>query len=279
MSDAFFKGWAKPGPVPSAAINIVDPEATSLDFLSGHYRLFQLKQGHRFSTDDVLIAWYGTSWAPCPRRVLDLGSGLGSVAMMAAWRLQGAQFVTVEAQEISVALARQSVRYNDLEGRFDIRHGDFRDEGVLASHETFDLILGSPPYFAMDAGVHGDHPQKVACRFEIRGTVADYCRTAAKHLAVGGFFSCVFPMDPKDQLEKVLTGARDAGLSIVRWRPVALREGNNPLLALFCMVKSEDLPEKWRQRSWQEPTLTVRGANGEVNPEYMAIKLSIGFPP
>jgi len=33
------------------------PDDESLDAISGHFRLFQLKRGHRFSTDDVLTAW------------------------------------------------------------------------------------------------------------------------------------------------------------------------------------------------------------------------------
>src|SRR4051812_33693504 len=125
----FFKEWAKPGPLtPSLSEDptLVPAADESLDALSGHYRIFQLKKGHRYSTDDVLTAWYGTTWCPSARSALDLGSGIGSVGMIAAWRLQGARFVTVEAQDISVALARKSARFNGLEGRYEIRQGDFR---------------------------------------------------------------------------------------------------------------------------------------------------------
>src|SRR5918995_2986468 len=94
-----FKGWAVPGPIPPGASRQVGvPVDESLDAISGHYRIFQLRKGHRFSTDDVLTAWYGTTWVPSARRVLDLGSGVGSVGMMAAWRHQEARFVTIEAQ-------------------------------------------------------------------------------------------------------------------------------------------------------------------------------------
>src|SRR4051812_30053203 len=132
-----FKGWMKPGPpVPGFAdpsLKVEDHE--TLDAISGHFRLFQLKDGHRFSTDDLLTAWYGTMWVPSGRRVLDLGSGVGSVATIAAWRLQGASLVTVEAQEESVRLARKSARFNGIEGRFDIRLGDFRSADAVRTDE------------------------------------------------------------------------------------------------------------------------------------------------
>jgi len=275
--DTHFKGWAKPGSVaPGAAVEPIVPPDQTLDALSGFFRIYQLRDGHRFSTDDVLTAWYGTSWVPSAHRVLDLGSGIGSVGMIAAWRLPGAAFVTIEAQEQSVALARKSAAYNGLSDRYDIRCADFRDAAVLAPDERFDLVLGSPPYFPVGTGIEGDHPQKVACRFELRGDIGDYARVAAAHLANGGLFACVFPEDQRERVEKA---ACEASLVIVRRRPVVFRDGDPPLIGLYAMVRVADLPERMRQRTWVEPPLVIRAADGTVHPEYAAVKLSIGFPP
>ncbi len=274
-----FKHWAKPGPVPPGALGLgPEPgEGETLDAISGFFRLFQLRAGHRFSTDDVITAWYGTSHCPSARTVLDLGSGIGTVGMIAAWRLPGARFVTVEAQEESVRLARKSAAWNGLEERYDIRQGDFRDPMLIAEAERFDLVLGSPPYFPLGTGAASEHPQKVACRFELRGTIADYCATASRHLERGGFFACVFPTDPVSQLDRVREGAAAAGLKIIRWRPVILREGAAPLLGLFGMVRAGDVPAG--TGTWTEPALVIRTAAGAVHPEYAAVKLSFGFPP
>jgi tRNA1(Val) A37 N6-methylase TrmN6 len=276
-----FKGWAKPGPVPPGAFGQgpeIEPGET-LDAISGYFRLFQLAKGHRFSTDDVLTAWYGTSHAPSARTALDLGSGLGAVGMIAAWRLPGARFVTVEAQVESIRLARKSARWNGLDGRYEIRQGDFRDSSIMPDGEKFDLILGSPPYFPPGSGIEGDHPQKVACRFEMRGDIGDYCAAAAPRLNRGGTFACVFPVNPETQKKRVEKGAAAAGLSIIRWRPVVLRETEPPLLGLFCMAKSNDIPEFMRAQTWPEPPLIIRTAAGAIHPEYSAVKLSFGFPP
>lgn len=274
-----FKGYVLPGPTPPGLPGSEYPEGTSLDSISGQFKLFQYQKGHRFSTDDVLVAWYGTTHAPCPARVLDLGSGIGSVGMVAAWRLPGARFVTVEAQDISLALAQKSAAYNGLTDRYQMRLGDFRDPGVLRDDELFDLVLGSPPYFPLESGMHGDHPQKIACRFEVRGDISNYCQTAAQHLAPGGWFTCVFPVHPVAQLERVLSAARAAGLAVIKRRDVALKEGEPPLLGLFAMARATDLPESFREKTWVEPVLTIRRTDGTVHPEYSAIKLSFGFPP
>jgi len=298
--ETHFKGWAKPGivppglgapasgtartailpqpAVPEAGVPLqIEPHET-LDAISGHFRLFQFRAGHRFSTDDILTAWYGTTWCPTARTALDLGSGIGTVGMICAWRLPGAKFVTVEAQTESVVLAKKSACYNGLTNRYEIREGDFRVPNILRADEKFDLITGSPPYFPPDAGVKSEHPQKLACRFELRGTIADYCTTAAKHLASGGFFACVFPHEPA-QLARVTAAAKNSGLVIVRKRPVIFREGDPPLIALFGLMRADDLPEWFRGQTWTEPDLIIRTRDGKIHPEYSAVKLAIGFPP
>jgi tRNA1Val (adenine37-N6)-methyltransferase len=272
-----FKGWVKPGPVPPGAGEPIDvPSDETLDAISGHFRIFQLRKGHRFSTDDLLTAWYGTTWVPSADQVLDLGSGIGSVGMMAAWRLAGARVVTVEAQEESVRLARKSATYNGLDARYEIRHGDLRDPAVLRTDERFDLVLGSPPYFPVGTGIEGEHPQKAACRFELRGDIGDYAASAAAHLRPGGLFAVVYPDAQRDRLEMA---ARTAGLTLVRWRPVVFREGEPPLVALFGLMRAADLPTRMRNQSWGESPLVIRTTEGAVHPEYAAVKLAIGFPP
>src|SRR3954449_11517787 len=168
----YFHGWRRPGPMPPGGVEAEDGE--TLEYISGNFKIFQYAKGHRFSTDDVLTGWYGSQWAPRVERAADLGSGIGSVAIVAAWRLAGARFWTVEAQEISVRLARKSIRYNGLEERFTIRHGDLRDPSILADAAPFDLVTGSPPYFPAGTAVEAEHPQAVPARMEVRGDVRDY---------------------------------------------------------------------------------------------------------
>ncbi|HMM34817.1 MAG TPA: hypothetical protein PKA62_08795, partial [Thermoanaerobaculia bacterium] len=96
-SEDVFRGWRRPGPRPPGGLE--PGEGETLDYLCGSFRIFQAARGHRYSTDDLLVAWWGVGSAPRVDRLLDLGSGIGSVAMAAAWKLPGARVVTVEAQE------------------------------------------------------------------------------------------------------------------------------------------------------------------------------------
>ncbi|MEO8032822.1 MAG: methyltransferase [Acidobacteriota bacterium] len=271
MTDKIYRGWRRPGPTPPGGVDVEEGE--TLDYICGDFRIFQYAKGHRYSTDDVLTAWYGTICAPRVERAADLGSGIGSVAIITAWRLPGARFCTVEAQEISIRLAKKSIRYDGLEERFTLYRGDLRDESVLASEEPFDLVTGSPPYFPEGTATAADHPQAVPARIEVRGAIADYAAAARRILAPGGAFAFVFPTA---QLARVDEALRESSLMLLRRRDVVFKEGEPPLISLFAAHRVEDIPPR---AAYVEPPLTVRDAAGSVTAEYAAIRLSFGFPP
>lgn len=267
-----YRGWTRPGPTPPGGFE--PEEGETLDFICGDFRIFQYAKGHRYSTDDVLTAWYATLCAPRVERAADLGSGIGSVATICAWRLPGATFHTVEAQEISMRLARKSMRYNGLESRVTLHQGDLRDASILAGEQPFDLVTGSPPYFPEGTATAAEHPQAVPARIEVRGTVTDYAQAAARLLAPGGVFAFVFPTA---QLPRVLAALDVAALKLVRRRDVVFREGDAPLISLFAASPAADLPESYQ--ALVEPPLVIRDRTGNTPVEYSAIRLSFGFPP
>jgi tRNA1(Val) A37 N6-methylase TrmN6 len=191
-----------------------------------------------------------------------------------AWRLPGAALVTVEAQAISIHLARKSVRYNGLESRVNVREGDLRDASLFANDAPFDLVTGSPPYFPPGTAVEAAHPQAVPARIEVRGTVADYARTAARILGPGGLFAFVFPFAQRERAEAAL---REHGLVLLRRRDVVFKEGETPMISLFAAARAADLPPG--RTTFVEPPLTIRRAGGAMDPEYAMVRMSFGFPP
>jgi tRNA1Val (adenine37-N6)-methyltransferase len=279
-----FKGWRRPGPVPPGGIEVGEGE--SLDWHCGHYRIFQLIKGHRFSVDDVLCGHYGSSHAPRVQRYLDLGSGIGSVALTVAWRLPGCTGATIEAQLVSKQLADKTFAYNGIADRLARHVGDLRDEQLLAhvvaSSGPFDLITGSPPYWPVGTAMASDHAQAVPARLEVRGSIADYAKAAHVALAPGGFFACVFQAS---QDARVRSALREAGLALVRTQAVAFKAGKSPEesgIRLYAAARAEDVPRSFgagtKGKPIEEPPLTLRTHDGGVDPGYAALRLSYGFP-
>ena len=84
---------------------------------------------------------------------------------------------------------------------------------------------------------------------------------------------------PKSSARASKPPPRNAGLVIVRRRPVVFREGEPPLVTLFAMTRAIDLPPQCTTARGSSHRSIIRTADGDVHPEYAAVKLAIGFPP
>jgi len=248
-------------------------ESISLDALSGDWKIYQFKDGHRFSTDDVITAAFASDkMERVPKNILDLGTGIGSVALMCAWRWPGAQVLGIEAQAWSANLAQNSINYNGLTDRVAVHHADFRACTTVLQDRSFDLVTCSPPYIPLGSGTVSNRLQRAYCRFEIRGGVEEYLATAALALAPDGRVSLIF--DARG-VERVEAAARACDLAILAWRKVVSRRGREPLLAAFFLGHSGadwSIPKS-------DPELIVRGPDDERTDEMARIRASVGMPP
>ena len=77
-----------------------------------------------------------------PRRVLDLGTGPGTLLLAALDQWPDAAGLGIDRSEQALAMARSNAERLGLSGRADFRLGDW--SGGL--DESFDLILCNPPY-------------------------------------------------------------------------------------------------------------------------------------
>lgn len=239
----------------------IDGLELTCDRLAGNWRLYQLRGGHRYSTDDLLTAWTAVAARRSPRSLADIGAGIGSVGLLTLWRSPpDARLTMVEVQETSHRIAHLSVRYNHVGERVRLHHGDLRDyEGG-----PFDLITGSPPYFPPGKGTQSAHPQKAAARFELHGDVFDYCQTAARCLAEDGAFCfCHVAADPRP--ERAIAAA---GLRLIERRDVEFRPGQAPLIALFTAAFAGEPVVR--------PTLRIREADGSFTTEYLDVRAEMG---
>jgi ribosomal protein L3 glutamine methyltransferase len=159
--------------------------------------------------EGTLDAWLSAD----TRRVLDLCTGNGSLAVLAALAWPE---VTVDATDLSadaLAVARLNLQRHQLEDRITLRQGD----GLAAADGLYDLILCNPPYvnrasmaalpaeyraepaLALDGGVNGGDDGMDFVRGLLAGAPAHMSEQALLVLEIGHekpFFDAAFPHLP-----------------------------------------------------------------------------------
>jgi tRNA1(Val) A37 N6-methylase TrmN6 len=269
-------GWLAPGPRPNTPEreDIWPRAGEDLCYLAGDFRILQRVDGHRWSADDLVTAWYAAETVATnpPRRAIDLGCGIGTVLLFTAWRFPLAQVTGVEAQEISAGLARRSLAWNGVDDRCSVHFGDLRDPTLAERFGQVDLVTGTPPYMPIGTGVESSRVQCGPCRFEFRGGVEDYALAASHLLADGApFVGCC----ASRQRPRIFDGASRAGLYVERWRDIVPREGKEPLFSVYVLRKPAAGIEP---RTRDELPLVLRNKDGRFTDAFNEVRKAMGMP-
>ena len=164
----------------------------------------------KVGTDGVLLgAW--VSVRPSDRRILDIGTGTGLIALMMAQRVPGARITGVDVEDISQA--RENADASPWGGRVAFVQCPVQE---FAPQGKFDLVVSNPPFFVdsltcPDAG-------RTTARHAVRLPFGDLRDAVVRLLSDEGHFAVVLPADeaapPRGQ-----TGA-------ARIRPYVFRPGS-----------------------------------------------------
>lgn len=196
----------------SAAAAPASPHTTD-SFLGGRVVLVQPQKGHRAGLDAALLQAVVPADATGP--LIDLGAGVGTVALSAAARAAALRAVAVERDAELVALARAALALPgnaDIAGRVDVLEADATalDELRAKLGEAAlpaDWVLMNPPFDmpgrvrpSPDAGRRGAHVGDAAL-------LPAWCRTAAALLRPGGTLGLIHRAEALPQVLEAVAGA------------------------------------------------------------------------
>lgn len=106
------------------------------------FKVYQDKAAMKVGTDGVLIgAWSKLENA---NNILDIGTGTGLLALMAAQRNKNAEIVAIDIDEDACQQAYENFQASPWADRLTIVHSPLQD---FHSHTLFENIISNPPYF------------------------------------------------------------------------------------------------------------------------------------
>lgn len=143
----------------------------------------------KVGTDGVLLG----AWAPeciAGGRILDIGTGTGVMAIMAAQRNPSARIVGVEIDDMSALQARENAEASPWADRVEIVNADIRSYEAAA---PFDLVISNPPYF-VDSLKSPDSGRTTA-RHTVSLDFGELMSAVERLLAPDGRFAVIVPAE------------------------------------------------------------------------------------
>jgi len=231
-------------------------EATTTDTLyEGAVRLRQPAKGYRVNVDALLLADFAARGRRADLAV-DLGSGVGSVALGLHHLRAAARFALVDREPSLLTLADENARAARMPSEcFNCDLGAGLPEPL---RQAADLVVSNPPFFDSDHARESANPQKMRARFgELGPFVAGAC--AALKGARG---RAVF-VYPARALSDFLSCAADVKLIPKRLRLVHADSNSPARVALIELRRAKPgglviLPPlfEWSQQGVRTPELS-----------------------
>ena len=159
----------------------------------------------KVGTDGVLLGAWGSVEG---KRILDIGTGTGLIALMAAQRNRGADVLGIDIDESAVAQASENVAESPFSRRIECI---LQDVLTFEPEAPFDAILCNPPFFTEDT--LPDDKGRVLARNNKCLPFPQLIRKVAVLLAENGTFSLIVP----SALAQEIVGlCMENGLHLVR---------------------------------------------------------------
>jgi len=169
--------------------------ATRDAFLAGRLTIAQPKQGFRAGLDSVLL---GASVGAAHGKILDLGAGVGTAALVALVGETGLSATLAEIDPAAAALARENIAGNNFGERAEVIEVDVTAPGRTRAAaglaaDRYAAVIANPPFFAAGEATLPPHAERAGARHMPPDALDRWVKTAATSAAPGGEIVFILP--------------------------------------------------------------------------------------
>lgn len=207
----------------------------------------------KVGTDGVLLG----AWCPVEgaRRVLDVGTGCGVIALMIAQRSADARIDGIDIDQASIEEASLNFARSPWSDRLAARQQDFNE---IDSTERYNLVVSNPPFFTN--GILPDGDARTTARHTLSLTYRQLIEGAGRLLTDDGILALISPTDTEGD---IIEAAAFASLPVRQVTRVIPVEGAQPKRTLW-QLSHRTIP-------YREDSLTIAHADGTFTPVYIAL--------
>ncbi|WP_300664466.1 methyltransferase [Fluviicola sp.] len=219
------------------------------------FKHFQIQQKHaalKVGTDSMILGSL-CQWNS-PKRLLDIGTGTGVLALMCAQRFLFEEIIGLEISEEAFIDAMENAESSPFQSRISVFNQALQD---YQSESPFDAIISNPPFF--ENSFKNADSQKTLARHTDSLTFEELLNSIANLLSSDGKAWLIIPFDAFDSL-------------------IRLAERNNlfpaDLITIFGKPNKSArvvLSLQKKQVDAKKSSLCIRDEHGKYTPEYKVL--------
>ncbi len=196
-------------------------------------RLYQPKNGYRFSVDSLLLFDFVN--LKKAKSIADLGAGSGIIGILLAGKYPDASVDLFELQDNLAAIAEKNVILNRCEDRVRVIQCDLRElKAAPSAHPRYDLVVSNPPFRRLKSGRLNIEEEKAIARHEITLRLHECINAASALLRNRGRLCMIY--NPC-RLSELLNVMRGKGIEAKRMRFVHSTTSSEAKMVLLEAVQ------------------------------------------
>ena len=164
----------------------------SNDFSLKQFDIRQDRTAMKVGTDGLLLG----AWAQGGKRVLDIGTGTGLIALMMAQRFPEAHVDAIDIDADAASQAEDNARRSPFADRVAVRCVSLQE---FVAEREYDSIVCNPPFFTQS--LQSPDSKRTLARHSIALPFDDLFRHARRLMSEDGVLSIVVPSDALSQIE------------------------------------------------------------------------------
>lgn len=197
-------------------------------------KIIQNKDFFCFGIDSVLIANFASNIKE-NSNVLDLGTGTGIIPTLLCGKTKLKKVIGVEIQPQVCEMANRSIKYNNLNNRFEIICDNILNLNNYYNNQSFDVVITNPPYKKKDTGIINKGETKTISRHEITATLEDFIEISNEMLKDKGEF---YMVHRPERLVDICYYMRKYKIEPKIIRFICSKQGQAPKLVLIKGIKN-----------------------------------------
>ena len=169
----------------------------SLGFDSNLF-VYQDKTMFNYSIDTILLGNFATI-SHATKRVLEVGTNNGALAIFLAHRYEKMKIDAVEIQEQPLLLAKKNVVLNHKTEQINLIHEDFKNFARVSAknqERKYDLIVCNPPFYKVNAYNRRQGPDQIYyATHEVFLTLEELIKFSRLIIKQKGYLAIVMPTE------------------------------------------------------------------------------------